>query len=1005
MLWSLRKSPRCQSFGFKRFITSLEKVLLEKYDASANNKDQANESIDSALTPEQERAVKLRHESMIKLTNQALNATSLVTFNTLDFKLALNYWTSIRGHAQLLKENPCVDPPRYALDLFRTLLEKGHSSFNREVIKSEESAFGGLLYLLEHAFTEFSFESDQVDLDERKATVSMIQKLMDVLEVASLLIASFDDDTSTDFDYQMVLVHLWSRRAWFLKRFHKSIKTDNEQSNNIFQGAVTVEDCLFALDEIGQTLLSRDSTSPQQLLQIYTLLIDSWAQSGMKQSENIAMKYLIKMEEDERMTKIDSRPYNSILTLCVENKNDEKAIYLWNRMRASNAVTPDFYTVSALLLTLVKTDRVKDAIKIIRETEEEVNGKVAINNVCYNIVLDGLSKNGYAGADKEALSLLQSMVQLSERGENSQIAPDRITMSIVMEILAAQGVPASEIEKLLVKCHSDATNNPALEPDSVMYNIVLAAYAKDSASRDQTSRASTAPKRAKALLQTMANNPSALPNTISYNSVLHALVESEEVNLDEVLSFFEEMKTMKAENRTIIPNTFTYNIVLKALTQDTTENGIERTEKFLEEFKLNGIEADTITFNTLLNSMVQHSNSNISNRAEKILNKMEADFKNGLSGVKPNVRSYNAVLNGYAKAGTVDACRQAEKILNEMEILALDGENRADCRPDLVSYACVMDAYARSKVLDAGERAEKMLKYMEQKGIEPNTICYNLAINCWAKSKHKDAPLRAEDLLNRMQQRHESGSPFVKPNSVSFTSVMNCWAQSNSDISPERATQIMHRMEALAKAGDKEMQPNAYTYSTVISAWGRSGRSDAVDKSMAILNHVAANFSKGESPVRVNFAMYNSTINAIAKSQGGNKARNAASLLERMKRDFHEHGNDHAAPTPTSLSAVINACAYTTNPEERDEAFKIARLVFRELLTKKYGEPTSTCYVNFFSVCSRLMPPGNKRDQLAISTMFDCSRRGLVNQKVIQSFKYAVSGEGYKYAIVKCNLN
>eukprot|EP00547_Thalassionema_nitzschioides_P009229 CAMPEP_0194225120 /NCGR_PEP_ID=MMETSP0156-20130528/38825_1 /TAXON_ID=33649 /ORGANISM="Thalassionema nitzschioides, Strain L26-B" /LENGTH=949 /DNA_ID=CAMNT_0038956937 /DNA_START=362 /DNA_END=3211 /DNA_ORIENTATION=- len=943
---------------------------------------------------------------MIRITRKALNVTSSETLSSRDFKLALNYWTSIRGHSQLLKNSNNGGSPRYALDLVRVLSERGDCFFVREVIKSSDNAFGGVIYLLDHAFAEFLSESHQQHFDEEKANFRMVQKLLDILETISLLLRPLDNHSSTDVDYQILLVHLWSRRAWFLKRFLPSIKLTTDQINNIFEGAMTVEDCLFAMDEVARELLVTDSIDSQQLSKIYSLLIDSWVQSGLEQSENVAINYLKKMEQDARVTKIDSRPYNAMLTLCVQNKNDERAIYLWNCMRApKSSVTPDYHTLGALLLTLVKTNRVDTAIKILRETEGEVTNVIPTNTACYNIILDGLSKGCYREADKEALSLLQTMMELSEGGENPQIAPDRITMSIIMDILASKGVPASEIEGVLVKCQSRAMTNPELEPDCIMYNIVLAAYAKESANRDQKSRSLDAPKRAKALLQTMTSNPKAQPNTTSYNSVLHAFVESEKTDLEQVLTLFEEMKTKAAEaNGTIAPDTITYNIVLNALAGDTTEKGMERAEAFLEEFKINGIEADIITFNTLLNSMAKRWNPKISNRAEKILQKLEFDFKSGRSAVKPNVRSYNAVLNGYAKAGTVDACQRAEKLLKEMERLASDDANRADCRPDLVSYACMMDAYARSMVPDAGERAEKIIEYMEKASIEPNTICYNLAINCWAKSTHKDSPLRAESLLNRMQQRYESGNALSKPNSVSFTSVMNCWAQSRSDSSPERATEIMYKMDLLAKAGDKEMQPNAYTYSTIISAWGRSGRFDAVEKSLAIMNHVEENYSKKQSPLRANFAMYNATINAIAKSNSKSKARDAASLLERMKRDFHKGGNPHAAPTPTSFSAVINACAYTTNPEGREEAFQIARKTFRELLTKEYGEPTSACYINFLSVCSRLMPPGTERDQLAISTIFDCSERGLVNKKIMRSFKNAVSGECYKYAIVKCDL-
>jgi pentatricopeptide repeat protein len=574
------------------------------------------------------------------------------------------------------------------------------------------------------------------------------------------------------------------------------------------------------------------------------------------------------------------------------------------------------------------------------------------------------------------------MTELSETGNNHAVAPDRISFSVVMELLSKQG-SSRKVEDVLMRCKAMAEKNAELEPDRIMYNILLDSYAKQNHNdRDYEHRRATAAQEAEKLLRMMENSPSSLPTTISYNSVLNVFAKSS-VPFERMDSILNEMNSkVDTGDESVKPDIITYNIILGAIARDGSKESMEKGLAFMQEMRDIGMEPDRITFNNLMDSIIKADRPGAAVLAESILDKMASEHD-----IQPDVSSYNVILNGYAKVGSVEAAQRAELILQTMVTLYQEG-GRVNCRPDFVSYASVMDAYARSRGADAGFQADALLTSMMAADIVPNTICYNAAINCWAKSRHIDAPFRAESILNRMAQE-ELQNPSVKPNSVSFSTVMNCWAQSRQTGAAEKADALLGRMEFLAKAGNHDMLPNPYTYSTVISAWGKVGRSD---KALAILNRVEKAFISGKSPVRPNFACYNAAINAIAKSRSEDKAEEAVAILKRMKLNFHEFGLIDTAPTNISYSSVLNACAYTVSkdPERLANAFRIARETFRELLQNE-EPPTAVCYVNFLSACGRLLPPGNKRLDTAEAIFRDCQERGLMDAKVESTYQRIVS--------------
>ena len=203
-------------------------------------------------------------------------------------------------------------------------------------------------------------------------------------------------------------------------------------------------------------------------------------------------------------------------------------------------------------------------------------------------------------------------------------------------------------------------------------------------------------------------------------------------------------------------------------------------------------------------------------------------------------------------------------------------------------------------------------------------------------------------------------------------------------------------MEELALRGNAHLAPNAFAYSTVLHAWSRSQKPDSAERAVALLTRMEKAYQNGQAFSKPNGYCFNATMDAIAKSSLPDKAPKAYDLLHRMIKEYKD-GNKDAEPSVRSFSTVLNACAYTNGtPEEKKEAFEIARKTFAELIESDFGEPNVVTYVNFLTCISKLLPRGLDRDMLVNSVFSECSERGLVNGKVISVLRAASSPEAFR---------
>lgn len=265
-----------------------------------------------------------------------------------------------------------------------------------------------------------------------------------------------------------------------------------------------------------------------------------------------------------------------------------------------------------------------------------------------------------------------------------------------------------------------------------------------------------------------------------------------------------------------------------------------------------------------------------------------------------------------------------------------------------------------------------------------------MQINVLGHSGEKDAAERAEQVLMKMREMSDSGDSHMTPDHYSFVAVINCWARNHNQYSAQRAERILHLMENMRANGNEEIiRENRFAYGAVLNAWAKSGAKEAPKKALDILQKLEDRYEEGDSSFRPNLPIYNSVINAIAKSNSSTKAVEAQRILNRML-EAYQAGNTEAKPNILTYSIVLNACAFTDGPNtDKMAAFKIARKCFKEILGNHV--PSEIIFATFLRACNKLIPPGQKRDQLIQSVFKECCQHGLVSVKVIINLRMALS--------------
>ena len=145
--------------------------------------------------------------------------------------------------------------------------------------------------------------------------------------------------------------------------------------------------------------------------------------------------------------------------------------------------------------------------------------------------------------------------------------------------------------------------------------------------------------------------------------------------------------------------------------------------------------------------------------------------------------------------------------------------------------------------------------------------------------------------------------------------------------------------------------------------------------------------------MRPTVVTYTSCINAWAKSTDYGKAERANSVLVRMK-EMYASGVIADKPNEFAFTAVINACATTYGEHaEKQEAFRIAYGIFKEMSQSEDISPNHVTYSTFLRAISKLVPSGEIKDCMASAAFRLCIRDGQCDANCLFHIRNAASPE------------
>ncbi|MCO5568460.1 hypothetical protein L7F22_022159 [Adiantum nelumboides] len=293
---------------------------------------------------------------------------------------------------------------------------------------------------------------------------------------------------------------------------------------------------------------------------------------------------------------------------------------------------PDVRYYNRLIISLIKTDQVNEALAILADMEK--NGCIP-NVITYNSLIDGLCKFKNIG---NALAML---THIEKRG----CTPNVCTYT---SLIAGLSKP-----KEVDKAHAILAQmeKRRCSPGVYTYNSLIDGLLK-------------AKEVGKALtIMTHMDKRGCDPNVHTYTILIDGMLKAKEIS--KALTIMTHMNKSGCN-----PNVCTYTALIDGLLKANEASEVQKALAVVIEMEKRGCPPNVHTYNSLINGLLKAKEVD---RAFSILTEMEK------RGCAPIILTYTSLLDGLLKANKVN---KALAILSEME-------NR-ECIPDAVTYDVVM---------------------------------------------------------------------------------------------------------------------------------------------------------------------------------------------------------------------------------------------------------------------------------------------------------------------------
>ena len=683
------------------------------------------------------------------------------------------------------------------------------------------------------------------------------------------------------------------------------------------------------------------------------------------------------------------------------------------------------------------------AYEILKSLEASVKPSQSLNVVHYALVINSFANIGDV---KSARKILNGLIEkyssttnsnsLHENKSDNLIFPNSHCFSGVIKAyireftMMNQDGQISMIPSLGQKCEEiilqmskfyKLTGNVDVQPNTVVYNLLLKAYTEVAVSiisqknvtNRNTFRISYNAKKKinnvegqnmKEIVQKASDILSKMetgfvnehgvkypePDSYSYCTIISLLAKSTDVQNAKLAESYLE-KTTQCD-------TASYNAVLLAWSKIGTRYAAERATSLLEKLESEGTPNNT-SYNTVISAWVKSKNEGenryAAEKAELILRKIEEN-----PNVQPNVIAYSSIIDCWSKSGSLDGAKRAQKLLDRMEDLYSTGENFS-VRPNVITYTSVVSAYARTSTVEGAVNANDLLVRMKrlyneskEEDVKPNVVTYFAVIDGWARSTSPHAGVCAEKLLLELENLYREGDKTMQPDVRIYARVIAAHVKCGQMVNFDSAEKIINRMELYAESGIEShatAKPNVVIYNTLISEYARKRYSKRALKVLNQMDRYNSAVKTESDKVPADENTLNGIIYALSTGTATGNARKALKILERLENSHVDESWD-VKPSTRSYNMVINACAnsFKGSEKERLEAFSIAMNVYAKLMTSHHASVDRFTFISLFKACGKLLPTKSELRRKHVMDIFmSCCNEGLVDDDIFANFLLA----------------
>lgn len=347
----------------------------------------------------------------------------------------------------------------------------------------------------------------------------------------------------------------------------------------------------------------------------------------------------------------------------------------------------------------------------------------------------------------------------------------------------------------------------------------------------------------------------------------------------------------------------------------------------------------------------------------------------GDEAVRPTVEGENKLIKAYGMAGDVET---AEAIFRSM--LVEKGENVGP--EDGGTYRFKADHKSWVQIMNC---------YVAMAGKAPGP------------DHHRRGIEKVQSLFAEMTRAYKMGEKDYEPRTEAFNALIKAVGSKDGKVGAQEAEAILFEMiDRFRNNGEEKVKPNAATFRSVMAAYREREECHgfSVGSKVEQLLQIQEGFFLTDADCDKVFdeRIYYSAISIIGRSKDKKRVVRIKRIVDKFKQNIANGGKARLSATLYILQ--LRACAYSTGTTQQNlEAFQIAVSALKELQQLPGTDVGPNSMGMFLKACHRLMPPSDKRDEVAKRVFKECCKKGIVNNFVLSEFGHAAS-EGLQLEVL-----